>query len=809
MGRDADSQEVCVRKVTVGLISLALVPGAGLMFTGSAAVAAPTRAPSIQGEATGSDDLSSPLEEKRRQSRTAALNMVLNGKAQPEKRGASTVVKIGSAAQPAAGLRAQAAPKPAKVDQYVELSREKTDRIFVILAEFGNQRHPSYPDQDTDPATPGPTRFDGPLHNQIPQPDRTKDNSTYWLPDLSRKHFQDLYFGTGPGVESMKTYYERQSSGRYSVDGMVTDWVKVPFNEARYGRSNGFPCGGSVCSNTWFLIRDALDSWVAGQHAKGWTDAQIKAELAALDQWDRYDYDGDGDFNEPDGYLDHFQIVHAGGDQADGDPFQGEDAIWSHRWYAFQNLIGTDGPAFNKRGGTQVGTTGLWVGDYTIQPENGGLSVFAHEYGHDLGLPDLYDTVGPGGIAENPVNWWSIMAQNRVSLPSDQAIGTRTADFGAWEKLQLGWLDYEIVKAGQTRALNLGPHEYNSRKAQAVVVVLPKKQVTTKLPKPVEGTKDWWSGAGDDLNNTLARQVTIPAGSATLTFQASWDIEDCGADPCDYAYVEVDDGKGFVAVPGSITKPAEGNGIDGTSNGWVPATFDLSAYAGKTVGLRFRYNTDGAAGGKGFFVDDIKLVAGGATVFTDGAENGLNGWTASGFTAVGESITKSFDNYYIASNRSYVSFDLYLKTGPYNFGFLNTRPNWVEHFPYQQGLLISYWDTSFADNNTSAHPGGGLILPIDAHPDLVYRLDGLPWRPRIQGYDAPFGLNKADSFTLHVNGAASYIRGQNGQRLFDDSRSYYREDLAANMRYGVKVANAGVKIRVLTQNGTSMRIQIS
>ena len=800
-----------MHKLTAGLLGLVLASGSGVLLTASGAAAAPSPAPRTTTEtAPGHDDLPNPLEEKRRDARATALSLVLNGKATPQKRGASTVVRVGTKQVP--GSRAGLAPQARKatVDQYVELAREKTDQIFVILAEFGDQRHPSYPDQDTDPNTPGPTRFDGPLRNQIPQPDRTQDNSTVWRPDSSQAFFQQLYFGTGPGVESVKTYYERQSSGRYSVDGVVTDWVKVPFNEARYGRSNGFPCGGSVCSNTWFLIRDAIDAWVAGQHAKGWTDEQIKAELAKLDTWDRYDYDGDGDFNEPDGYLDHFQIVHAGGDQADGDPFQGEDAIWSHRWYAFGNGIGSTGPDYNKLGGTQIGTTGLWVGDYTIQPENGGVSVFAHEYGHDLGLPDLYDTSGAGGNAEGPVNWWSIMSQSRVSAPQDQAIGTRAADFGAWDKLQLGWLDYEIVKAGQSKTLELGPHEYNSAKAQAVVVVLPKKQVVTQLPKPVEGTKSWWSGQGDDLNNTLTRQVSLPADPATLSFQANWDIEDCGPDPCDYAYVEVDSGSGYTPVHGSITKPTEGEGIDGSSNGaWVPATFDLSAFAGKTVGLRLRYATDGATGGRGFFADDIKITAGGTTVFADGAENGANGWTAAGFSAVGETLTRLFDNYYVASNRSYVSFDQYLKTGPYNFGFLNTKPDWVEHFPYQPGLLISYWDTSFADNNTSQHPGGGLILPIDAHPDLVYRLDGNPWRPRIQGYDDPFSLTKADSFTLHFNGAGSYLRGQNGQPLFDDSRSYYREDLTAGVRYGVKVPHNGVQVRVLSHDGTSMRVRIS
>jgi len=45
-----------------------------------------------------------------------------------------------------------------------------------------------------------------------------------------------------------------------------------------------------------------------------------------------------------------------------------------------------------------------------------------------------------------------------------------------------------------------------------------------------------------------------------------------------------------------------------------------------------------------------------------------------------------------------------------------------------------------------------------------------------------------------------YIRGQNGVSTFDDSKSYYREDAANRVHYGVKV---------LTEDGTSMKIRIS
>ena len=77
----------------------------------------------------------------------------------------------------------------------------------------------------------------------------------------------------------------------------------------------------------------------------------------------------------------------------------------------------------------------------------------------------------------------------------------------------------------------------------------------------------------------------------------------------------------------------------------------------------------------------------------------------------------------MAENRAYDVYDESLKTA-YNFGFLNAKPDWVEHFPYQDGLLISYWDESFSDNSVGDHPGGGLILPVDAHPTSEHWSDG-------------------------------------------------------------------------------------
>jgi immune inhibitor A len=755
------------------------------------------RPPKEQPAHPAADEPFDPLRAKQLAAREAGIPKVLNGKLRVQQRVGGDVVKVGAAA---------AAPGQAGRDQYLELNHEGTDKVLVILAEFGDQRHPDFPDRDTTTDIAGPRRFDGPVHGEIPKPDRAVDNTTNWRADFGPDYYRRLYFGTGRGVESFRTWYERQSSGRYHLDGQVSDWVRLPYNEARYGRSDGFPCAFVLCENTWDMVRDAVNAWLAGQHRMGRDDAQIAAELKPFDVWDRYDHDGDGNFHEPDGYIDHIQIVHAGAGQ-DANAEQGEDAVISHFGAAFPNNI--VGPAGDRAGGVQLGTTPFWVRDYVTVPENAGLGDVVHEYGHDLGLPDLYDAFAPGGGLENPVNWWSQMAQSHVGTAGDQAISTRATDLGPWEKLQLGWLDYDTLRRGRHTIATLGPHEYRSEHPQAILVALPDKPVSTRVDHPPEGVQSWWSGSGDSYDSTLTTSLTLPSTPARLSLAAWWDIETCRPTPCDLATVEVSTGSGYVPLTGTTTGSPRALGFTGSSQGWQRADFDLSRFANQKINIRFHYHTDGSVHGKGLLVDDVSVTAGGRTLLHDGAESGAGKWKSAGFTVVGSTVTEAYDNFYLASYRSYTSFDRYLKNGPYNFSFNPVHPNLVEHFPYQDGLLIWYWDSSFRENNTSRHPGHGMILPIDAHPHLILRSDGKPWRPRVQVYDAPFSLRRSDSFELRDGTLENHIQGQAPNPVFDDRNSYYTEDSSTGMKYGVLIPHSGVRIAVLAAGKGSLRFEIS
>lgn len=673
---------------------------------------------------------------------------------------------------------------------YIELDRLGEDTIWTILAEFGNTIHP---------VTLGDP---GPVRNQIPEPDRSVDNTTIWAPDFTKEYYENMLFSEAPGAVSMRTYYIEQSSNRYAVNGQVTDWVQVPYNEARYGTNI---CGSIVCSTVWAFVRDGAQAWYDGQIAAGKTPAEIDADLSQFDIWDRYDYDGDGDFNESDGYIDHFQIVHAGEGEETGGGAQGEDAIWSHRWYAYYTGIGSTGPAFNKLGGAQVGGSSYWIGDYTVEPENGGVGVFAHEFGHDLGLPDLYDTSGNTGGAENSVGFWSLYASGSYgsSGKPEDGIGSKPTHMSAYEKLFLGWSNYVTVNYDQKAEVKLGPAEYNTKKAQQLVITLPDKEVSSFIGDPYAGSYFYHSGAGNDLDNSMTRDVTLPAGVVSLSAQVRYEIEL----DWDYAYLTVN-GTPVATNLSTNTNPNGqnfGEGITGSTGGaWVPLTADLSAFAGQTVTLGFRYWTDGAVAEAGFGVDDIAITG----LPVDDAET-EPGWAYTGFIRTNGTVVQSFANFYVAEYRQYVGYDTSLRTGPYNFGFLDTKPNWTERFPYQDGLLVWYLDYSFADNNVgdncTSGRCGGFFLPVDAHPDLLLRPDnGMVWRPRIQSYDSTFGTQRTDKICLHVN--TTYVQcygGLRGNPLFDDTQSYWfapDPSIGHNGWASVPLPGFGVKIRVINMS---------
>ena len=166
-----------MRRPLVGLLGLTLVCGTVTAVGTSASAIAPTKAHGPSAVKQGPHDLPNPLGDKQRALRSEAVQQVLSGETTTSKRGVSTVAKIGAAADstPADARSRRLSRGHGGGAQYVELSREATDKVFVILVEFGNQRHPDYPDSESVDAQ----RFDGPLHNQIPKPG-VADNSTVW-----------------------------------------------------------------------------------------------------------------------------------------------------------------------------------------------------------------------------------------------------------------------------------------------------------------------------------------------------------------------------------------------------------------------------------------------------------------------------------------------------------------------------------------------------------------------------------------------------------------------------------------------------
>ena len=657
-----------------------------------------------------------------------------------------------------------------------------TDKALVVLVDFG-----------------GPWRGDiGPLHGQIAAPGPA-DNTTFWPGDFSAQHYRDMLFGSsfpvynadgslkGVSEDTFSEYFLEQSHGTYSVTGDISDWVTVPFPESYYGKDSGSDSDDGN-GPVWRVVVDAIKGLAAREPDFAWEDYDHENPWGIVP----------GGFNQPDGFIDHLILVHAGVDQSAGGGAQGDDAIWAHSWWVLDYSVAGPGdyPGF------QIPGSDLWVGPYTINPEDGGIGVFSHEFGHDLGLPDMYNYIG---AVDAMPQYWTLMDRGSWLGSPEFGLDTRPSDMDAWSKYYLGYVDPVVVPRGATADVTLEPAATGAADKTTVVVELPDKEFTVDL-SGADGDPEWYSGMGDNLDSrlTTVAPIAVPASRPSLTFSTWFDIES----GYDFGMVEVStDGTTWTSLPGNLTSTisAGSYGITGTSRGWESAKYGLADWAGKSVYLRFRYISDGGVAQNGWEVDDI-AVSGGA--FADDASSTAQfaADPADGWSTVDGSMTDTAVNYYIADYRTRDGFDKSLDFGYY---WSNYAAGTAEWFKYNTGLLLQYRNAQYLDNEVVVHPGGGGWLIVDSHPAPdSYRVQKTKkkastvyWTTRVQIRDAAFGTADAADQTL----LGMTVPGYDGQAAFDDSWQYYYPEQFEN---GVILPQLGVSFVVTKQSATSLTVAV-
>jgi M6 family metalloprotease-like protein len=230
-------------------------------------------------------------------------------------------------------------------------------------------------------------------------------------PKITTQAWEDAMFSHGTytktGVTgqtvygSMYDYYLEQSFGALKIEGKAFDYVEVS------KKKNDYATGSRMA-----LLTEALDKVLAR--------------------------DGQGALKDLDGVF----FIYAGERPSPQVAPRGS-LYWPHRASVSHN---------GKR----------WP--YFICPEGGARmtnnSVFCHEFGHMLGLPDLYARPENPGMEGAGV--WSAMA--------NQVNNGRPQHFCAWCKEKLGWIKPTVIDPTVKQKLVLAPVEDSPRECFKVLV---------------------------------------------------------------------------------------------------------------------------------------------------------------------------------------------------------------------------------------------------------------------------------------------------------------------------------------------------
>ena len=212
------------------------------------------------------------------------------------------------------------------------------------------------------------------------------------------------------GYPSAGQYFADQSNGSYRPQFDVFGPVTLSRNVAYYGTDKPGDEEGD------------------DQHA---TDAVVEGCILANQQFDINwaDYDSDND-----GYVDFVYVIYAGKGQADGGT---SETIWPHNW----SVVSARKSGYCTYEAAQCIVGGKKLDNYAMSGEMsgnslGGIGTLCHEFGHVMGLPDLYDT-DYGTNYENCLtpNDWDVM--DGGSYNGD---GHCPPNYDPWEKDFFGWL---------------------------------------------------------------------------------------------------------------------------------------------------------------------------------------------------------------------------------------------------------------------------------------------------------------------------------------------------------------------------------
>jgi M6 family metalloprotease-like protein len=235
--------------------------------------------------------------------------------------------------------------------------------------------------------------------------------------------YQNRLFGSGP-TYSAKTYYEELSRSVFRIDGVVTDWVDLPKASADYWPNPADP--EDRFGDTAAFLQDGLTL----------TDGALD-----FGGFDNDGPDGVPNSGDDDGYADVVAFIYPEVAKTCGGA-----GIWPHRWV----FRGWGGAPFTTNDPSANGGF-ILVDDYVIQsavtcartaPMN--IGTFAHELGHAIGLPDLYDTDANLTGDSEGIGHWGLMGAGSWNSQDSPA------HMSAWSKDFLGWVDVTSINGPQS-----------------------------------------------------------------------------------------------------------------------------------------------------------------------------------------------------------------------------------------------------------------------------------------------------------------------------------------------------------------------